>query len=984
MANNTKPAQSLPVTVRTPVLKFATVRSPTGVSTTDPILEIQPATALSQSVVSALQSAGDQSTRIQAVNQLLQPELQSSRFFKAKADVASALTNNPGASSVARGVSGTDSSGTGSQDQAGLQQLLETLYDNILIRTVTKSTRSEVFKSLTDQIKTVYQQLNADKISVDRIKNLRILLPEGLVFAFSPPKVTPPVTVSSDPGPLFTQIKGLNDQKAKLKDTKGANFSAISAEQDRIRQQSAAAVAAQVSATPLSSATAAPIAAGGAETQSRVRVATDVAPPPPTTSPLLGQLQSEAAQLQQTESQLDAQIGGLSQQVIQFIPKTQLTQIGTSFVDLQTVTFTPPPPPSGGEIIVHSDGCALKFPFQIADLRVVEQQAVAYVPGEIAHINNTQQGELLERNTRRLTRTETTESITTEQESTQETDTQSTEKFSLEKAASDIQSEQSSIDVNASVSADYGAVKAEVDAGYSTSQSSQNSNSSSQSYAKETMQKTVDRVSSKVTQQRSTTTIDEFEERVKHVVDGTKVDGPKSYVYRWLTKLVRGTLKNYGKRLMFQIDIPYPLQYYFARTKQQTPTLDLPPDPRTYSIWGNRVFPNGITPDSYLDAAALYRTKLDAPPPKNILLSSAYSGDGKVQTHPITIPSGYRALTASLVYDCWPDIKLGQVGQVDVLIGNRLLNNWPITIYACNLNHETDSLPLSVIAENSFMLNVEVTCEQTDETNALKAWQLKCYQALIDAYDALKAEAEGQTSGFNPNAPGLNPDDKQSLIVTELKKGALSKMFRCNPFWVTDNYLVGNEYDPDCCADSINAEKIRFLETLFDWRNMTYELYPYFYGSKQNWATLSSLTDDDPRFQAALQASYATVRVPVFRDSLKETAAINFITNNSIANYETVPPEMKAIVDELNDVAPSKFTVGLDGTNLDTPVEIVDLGLFPVPTDLVILERGVADGIKPIGFPFIDEDPTDLRIPKQYSPAIIDDSSEPPSSSTGH
>jgi hypothetical protein len=66
--------------------------------------------------------------------------------------------------------------------------------------------------------------------------------------------------------------------------------------------------------------------------------------------------------------------------------------------------------------------------------------------------------------------------------------------------------------------------------------------------------------------------------------------------------------------------------------------------------------------------------------------------------------------------------------------------------------------------------------------------------------------------------------------------------------------------------------------------------------------------------------------------------------------------------------------VGLDGKNLDTPSEIIDLGLFPVPTDLVILESGVADGIKPIGFPFTDEDQTDLKIPKQYSPAIIDDS----------
>jgi len=139
------------------------------------------------------------------------------------------------------------------------------------------------------------------------------------------------------------------------------------------------------------------------------------------------------------------------------------------------------------------------------------------------------------------------------------------------------------------------------------------------------------------------------------------------------------------------------------------------------------------------------------------------------------------------------------------------------------------------------------------------------------------------------------------------------------------------------------------------------------YADKRNWAKLLNLSDDDPHFEAFLQASFATVRIPVYRDALKETAAVNFIMNNSIANYEVVPASMTSLLDEL-DGEPTKFTIGLNGEDVPAATES-DLGIFPVPTDLVILECGVENGVKPIGFP---------EIPKQFSPAIIADRCDAP------
>ena len=204
-------------------------------------------------------------------------------------------------------------------------------------------------------------------------------------------------------------------------------------------------------------------------------------------------------------------------------------------------------------------------------------------------------------------------------------------------------------------------------------------------------------------------------------------------------------------------------------------------------------------------------------------------------------------------------------------------------------------------------------------------------------------------------------------------------MFKCNPFWVNDNYVVGEEYDSKCCLDTLNAEKVKFLEAVFDWKNMTYKLHPYFYAQKDNWSDLLGLTDDDPHFEAFLQASFGTLQIPVHRDELMERAAINFIQNNSIANYEVIPEGAGTVLADLKDAQPTKFTTDLDGTDLPVPTNVVDLGIFEIPTNLVILECGTADGVKPIGFPESPVAPTyDLLLPKQFSPAIIADNCENP------
>jgi hypothetical protein len=1032
------------------IFKFVTIRNASTDVKSEPKFEIQPKTEFVNSLVAILSNDQKQPEKIKSFNKSLDDFMKTKNFYKTKQEVET----------------GTKliKAKYDKKNTAEFNALYKNIYNNIVLRTATKSNENEIFQILTNSLKLIFQKINAENIKVEDIPKLKIILPDGLIFSFSPPRsVDTPVIdiVATERAATLSKINALTTQKEAILKQKSDNTTQIRVEQKKITELENEFIKTQIPHTGIPS---------GQTGQENVSSKTQKKVSPvnnPTIDQIsmveINRLYEVEKTLEASESIINLELTRLNNQALKLIPTTKYAYIGENYVDVTNLRVKPPVTKVNDEIIVYSNGCYLKFPFQVADLRVVEQKTVAYMPSEIAHINNTQSGEKQEKVTRRLKRIETFDSLISEDEVTKETDTQSTEKFSLEKAASDVQSEENAVNVNASVSGTYGVVTASLDAGFSHSDSSVNSNSSSQNYAKEIVQRVVDRVSHKVKSERSIKSIEEFEETVTHIIDnsGENDKGPKSYVYRWLTKLVRATLKNYGKRLIFQIDVAHPSHYYLTRIITEKPSLNIPADPRTL---------DGFTIDkidetNYLAWAEKYHAKPEQPPISKLII-----GISEVKDQTLTIPDGYLADRVYVNKALFEDSN-GWANLV-ILIGRTNQSVWinpsdpgiSIMLVTNNLNQE-GQLPIAFTSTANGDRKVAIEVECVLSPRALREWKIKCYQVIIDAYENLKAEAESKMSDFNPNNPGLNPDRKTELIRTELKKGALTKMFRCNPFWITDNYHVGREYDPNCCEDTLNAEKIRFLETTFDWKNMTYELYPYFYADKDNWKDLLDLTDDDPHFETFLQSSYATLRIPVYRDSEKEIAAINFILNNSIANHSVVPANMQHIIDDLNTITPfgfinetettipfvdikkeydktgkikiyyiddlgneilcedvleydkegnktvfyytltgsqmviSEIKEGInsegqkynyyfnsanekiithkskteyDLTGNSIPYYSTDLGIFPIPTDLVILEAGVQAGVEIRGYPEDTAAPTsEVIIPKQYSPAII-------------
>jgi len=58
------------------------------------------------------------------------------------------------------------------------------------------------------------------------------------------------------------------------------------------------------------------------------------------------------------------------------------------------------------------------------------------------------------------------------------------------------------------------------------------------------------------------------------------------------------------------------------------------------------------------------------------------------------------------------------------------------------------------------------------------------------------------------------------------------------------------------------AEEIQFLEQAFEWENLTYVLYPYFWAKYQRWPQLADVTGPDPDFARFLRSGSARVVVP--------------------------------------------------------------------------------------------------------------------------
>ncbi|MDQ3855712.1 MAG: hypothetical protein M3281_04870, partial [Chloroflexota bacterium] len=555
----------------------------------------------------------------------------------------------------------------------------------------------------------------------------------------------------------------------------------------------------------------------------------------------------------------------------------------------------------------------------IAELKVVRQKLKRYEMGEVAYIENVLKGETKERLHRRKTATEITELLETERTEESEQDLQTTQRFELQREATRTAHEDSQLQAGVTVTASYGPTLSVTGSlSYASNHSKDESARESSNYARDVTERSVTRIQERVREQRITRTLTEVEETNKHGVDNAAGTGHVVGIYRWVDKIYEAQVFNYGKRLLLELSVPEPAAFFLYSLAARSPegiTIEKPAPPMVPDGQGNTrpLSPADVTIESYLAWVQRYHVANVSPPPKlydtvSLALEEPATEDRKRRTvfkanTELKIPDGYKAI--KYIINCNTDNGAREFMLLSWLVGDHsshFAGDPPTNKHApwsflegYDLPHHTQgSLPIGLYFHDvwGFAVAFEVVCERTPEK--LAEWQLKTYEAIMRAYFELKAQYDEQVAAATAQAgialPGRNPQRNRAIEQAELKKAAIT-MLRGGHF--EDFNAIGQ--DPGTRYPEIDIEEaqtegrlIQFFEQAFEWPQMTYVFYPYFWGRKDRWITSSQLDEAaDPVFGEFLRAGAARVVVPV--RSGFETIVSHYLATDEIWEGGQVP-----------------------------------------------------------------------------------------------
>jgi hypothetical protein len=518
-------------------------------------------------------------------------------------------------------------------------------------------------------------------------------------------------------------------------------------------------------------------------------------------------------------------------------------------------------------------------PIGIGDLKVTKQQLLRYKPSELAHIENVLARERRGREHRRLRQVEEITVLEQEREEESRRDLQSTERFEIETESQRTIKSETSFEAGLELSAGFGPVSLGVYAKFATNESKEESDTNSTKYAKEVVEKTVSRLLERVREERRTRTLEEVEETNTH---GFRNDSAQHVtgVYRWVDKLYRQKVVNYGKRLMYQFSVPEPAAFYLFAQRYNYESKVLPMKPARPTIPGTTLplTPDAITRYNYRSlVASSGASGVEAPPPETIVVSKPIAREiPAAATGPqffafvnedITVPKGYRATMCSAGWRY--GFIQGQPTAFDLFVGTNLIT----TTLTGTLNNEMGKIGVSAqgFSLRSLAISIDVQCTLADEWR--HQWQLATYQAIMNAYrqqlldyeERVAATQIQQGVAIGGNNPLLNRETEKE----ELKRACLT-LWAGSAIDLPDGVIdLATQTDPDNPPEILRANAVAnmpvidFFERAFDWRNMTYTLHPYFWGRESTWLDRSALKSTDPLLERFLKAGAATVTVPV-------------------------------------------------------------------------------------------------------------------------
>lgn len=585
------------------------------------------------------------------------------------------------------------------------------------------------------------------------------------------------------------------------------------------------------------------------------------------------------------------------------------------------------------------------FKSGIGDLLIVRQKIKAYELAEFAHVENALAGETREREHRRLNLREEIVTTLTETETEKERDLQSTERNEIQSEAEKIVQQQAHVEAGLQVSGSYGpsiSFTASLNAGFSSSV--EETQKKSTSYSREVTEKSSEKVRNRVAEERRRRVLEQTEEINKHKIDNSNpVNGHMRGIYRWLNKIYDAQIFNYGQRMMYEFVIPEPAAFYLYATVENPPPDEELIKPEAPDYYGAPLKPSNLTRTNYQNYLSRYNVTSAPEPPSQFTVKSYFDKqDGKDgvnlgRASAVSIPEGYEAYAATISYNSI--FEQGSTTFARIMVGGLSIdrNYWGAEYRTFPRTFRGEiSVTASLMNKWSFALGIDIFCSLTAE--AIEKWQIKVYDAIMQGYLDQKAVYEARLSQREIQKGveilGRNPIENRRIEKDELKKLIImiltnSPVLNINSF----SSSVTGEPVMDLAKVCQNGAYIRFFENAFEWQNIIYVFYPYFWGRHAKWIQSFQITDPDLEFAAFLKAGAVRVQVPV-RPGFEKAIAF-YCQTGIIWDGNDVPligddlyvPIIKEITENLG-----KLDDGVPYPADSKPWEVT------VPTSLVVLQ----------------------------------------------
>jgi len=278
-----------------------------------------------------------------------------------------------------------------------------------------------------------------------------------------------------------------------------------------------------------------------------------------------------------------------------------------------------------------------------------------------------------------------------------------------------------------------------------------------------------------------------------------------------------------------------------------------------------------------------------------------------------------------------------------IAIGDGVARNIPNHKAEFNLSGEEGEIPvvITTYADADAAIAIEIICETNSETgSAFQEWQIRTFNSIMQAYERINSEQEERIAAQEIQEgiaiAGTNPLQNRETEKTELKKGIISLLTGRN----MDFYKGGVSHSGISDIPKIDfssTEKldhyIRFFENSFEWKNITYDLHPYYWSDRIRWQILQKIEDEgDPLFAKFLKAGAATVRIAAKRGFEKQILYFLSFWNLWMHQDEpsTLSEEFMPLIPEIEQI---------EDLENNEPKEVGKPWELKIPTSLVMLQK---------------------------------------------